>query len=82
MKRLSIIILSTMLNIVSHAQDVVHWGDWQSWGEQTNGTYRNPMILADYRYKLNLNAKTYNNKTKIQSLSPFFVSLMGKMANN
>ena len=24
------------------------WGDWQSWGEQTDGTYRNPIIPADY----------------------------------
>jgi beta-xylosidase len=26
----------------------VHWGEWQSWGEQTDGTYRNPVIPADY----------------------------------
>ncbi len=24
------------------------WGDWQSWGEQTDGTYRNPVVPADY----------------------------------
>lgn len=27
--------------------DVV-WGDWQQWGEQLDGTYRNPVIPADY----------------------------------
>jgi beta-xylosidase len=26
----------------------VRWGDWQQWGEQTDGTYRNPIIPADY----------------------------------
>ena len=26
----------------------VPWGEWQSWGEQTDGTYRNPVIPADY----------------------------------
>ena len=30
------------------AQTEVKWGDWQSWGEQTGGTYRNPVIPADY----------------------------------
>ena len=24
------------------------WGDWQSWGEQKDGTYWNPVIPADY----------------------------------
>ena len=71
MKRLSIIILSIVLNISIHAQDAAHWlclrpsrlghpselggsrssvrwGEWQSWGEQTDGTYRNPVIPADY----------------------------------
>ena len=48
MKRLSIIILCIILNISSHAQETVRWGEWQSWGEQTDGTYRNPVIPADY----------------------------------
>ena len=29
-------------------QPVVAWGEWQSWGEQKDGTYRNPVIPADY----------------------------------
>ena len=48
MKRLSIIILCIVLNISIHAQNAVKWGEWQSWGEQTDGTYRNPVIPADY----------------------------------
>ena len=48
MNRLSIIILCIVLNISSHAQEPIPWGDWQSWGEQTDGTYRNPVIPADY----------------------------------
>jgi beta-xylosidase len=37
-----------MLGISSYAQDAVNWGDWQTWGEQTDGTYRNPVIPVDY----------------------------------
>ena len=24
------------------------WGDWQQWGDQGDGTYRNPVLPADY----------------------------------
>lgn len=24
------------------------WGNWEKWGEQNDGTYRNPIIPADY----------------------------------
>ena len=30
------------------AQTNVRWGDWQTWGEQADNTYRNPLIPADY----------------------------------
>ena len=30
------------------AQTHVRWGDWQTWGEQPDSTYRNPIIPADY----------------------------------
>ena len=30
------------------SQEPVRWGDWQTWGDQGNGTYRNPVIPADY----------------------------------
>ena len=48
MKRLLIVIISIVLMISSHAQDALRWGEWQSWGEQPDGTYRNPVIPTDY----------------------------------
>ncbi len=30
--------------LTSHAA----WGDWQTWGDQGDGTYRNPVLPADY----------------------------------
>ena len=24
------------------------WGDWPKWGDQKNGTYRNPVLPGDY----------------------------------
>ena len=32
-------------NILS---DQPHWGEWTSWGQQSDGTYRNPVIPSDY----------------------------------
>lgn len=31
-----------------HAQQEVRWGDWKTWGDQGNGTYRNPVVPADF----------------------------------
>lgn len=31
-----------------NAQEMRQWGDWNSWGEQKNGVYQNPIIPADY----------------------------------
>ena len=36
------------VTLVTWAQEPVRWGDWQTWGDQGNGTYRNPVIPADY----------------------------------
>jgi beta-xylosidase len=36
---------------VAYAQavnDSIKWGNWVRWGEQRNGTYRNPVLPADY----------------------------------
>jgi beta-xylosidase len=33
---------------MSLQQPDVVWGDWQQWGELPDGTYRNPVIPADY----------------------------------
>lgn len=30
------------------SQEKVKWGDWQTWGDQNDGTYKNPIIPADY----------------------------------
>lgn len=36
------------VTLAAWAQEPVRWGDWQTWGDQGNGTYRNPVIPADY----------------------------------
>lgn len=30
------------------SNEKITWGDWQKWGDQGNGTYRNPILPADY----------------------------------
>ena len=47
MKNLLLLLFIT-INISCYAQDTVRWGDWQQWGELTDGTYQNPVIPADY----------------------------------
>jgi len=32
----------------AQAQYSPTWGDWQSWGEQADGTFRNPVLPADF----------------------------------
>ena len=46
-----IILLAAILiatNIGGSAQNNQQWGNWRLWGEQPDGTYRNPVIPADY----------------------------------
>ena len=43
-----LLLLSVVFGVGCYAQDAVRWGNWQTWGEQTDGTYRNPVIPADY----------------------------------
>ncbi|WP_217902295.1 family 43 glycosylhydrolase [Siphonobacter sp. BAB-5385] len=42
----------TMSVMLAHctgiAQNPVQWGAWKHWGDQKNGTYRNPIIPSDY----------------------------------
>lgn len=33
---------------LGHAQPVQVWGDWSRWGDQGDGSYRNPVIPADF----------------------------------
>ena len=48
----TILILALVLGFhVAHAQErfvPLTWGDWQTWGDQSDGTYLNPVIPADY----------------------------------
>src|SRR5438105_1966657 len=53
MFRISIIylILSFLFlqNIFGQKDTLVpKWGEWQTWGDLGNGTYRNPILPADY----------------------------------
>ncbi|QEC78563.1 glycoside hydrolase family 43 protein [Mucilaginibacter ginsenosidivorax] len=43
--------ITVCANPVAYAQgvdDSVKWGNWLKWGDQRNGTYRNPVLPADY----------------------------------
>jgi hypothetical protein len=64
-----------MLNISCYAQDTVHWGEWLSWGEQKDGTYRNPVIPADYSNEQFHKAQ----KTFILVLERRAASVLGQM---
>ncbi len=49
MKYLFITVLFSLLSgIEGFAQQDKKWGSWSSWGDQYDGTYRNPIIPADY----------------------------------
>ncbi|WP_282456188.1 family 43 glycosylhydrolase [Chitinophaga sedimenti] len=49
MKRLLMIaVLVAAGGLKGHAQQEVRWGDWKTWGDQGNGTYRNPVVPADF----------------------------------
>ncbi len=40
--------LLCLLTLWGTAQNPQSWGNWRFWGEQPDGTYRNPVIPADY----------------------------------
>lgn len=46
MKRIAAFTFTALLGLAATAQS--RWGDWQTWGEQGNGTFCNPIIPADY----------------------------------
>lgn len=48
MNRFITLFLCFFVTLVTCAQEPVRWGDWQTWGDQGDGTYRNPVIPADY----------------------------------
>ena len=35
-------------NLPVNAPTAPRWGDWPRWGDQGDGTYRNPVLPADY----------------------------------
>lgn len=45
-KKIFIVAMLAFHAISAGAQQ--QWGDWQAWGEQADGTFRNPIIPADY----------------------------------
>jgi len=51
MKRITIPFLALLVCITTYAQGIFTpqmWGDWQTWGQQTDGSYVNPVIPADF----------------------------------
>ncbi|MDQ1090081.1 glycoside hydrolase 43 family protein [Siphonobacter sp. SORGH_AS_1065] len=38
----------TWVTFAGMAQNQPQWGAWEHWGDQKNGTYRNPIIPSDY----------------------------------
>lgn len=48
MKKVSTLILFLLSVIAGYAQDSPIWGEWTTWGDQQDGTYRNPVLPADY----------------------------------
>lgn len=47
-KSLLFIFCSLLVAISVCAQQTRKWGDWEKWGAQSDGTYLNPIIPADY----------------------------------
>lgn len=45
---LAITSILILMSINGTAQPQQQWGDWRFWGEQSDGTYINPVIPADY----------------------------------
>jgi beta-xylosidase len=40
--------LSAQYVLAQEGNQNVKWGNWQKWGDQGNGTYRNPILPGDY----------------------------------
>jgi beta-xylosidase len=44
-----IALLFTLTNVIAqNINNAPKWGDWQTWGDQHNGTYVNPILPSDY----------------------------------
>src|SRR2546426_2718551 len=48
-RRFTLVSLSLMTICAANAADAPSkWGDWPKWGDQGDGTYRNPVLPSDY----------------------------------
>ena len=45
---LAVFILFVLTGALTFAQDPPKWGEWSHWGDQGDGTYRNPVLPSDY----------------------------------
>lgn len=45
---LLLISFSVKAQSIKPQDNKVQWGDWQTWGDQGNGTYTNPVLPSDY----------------------------------
>lgn len=43
-----LLLLFAFLKVDAFAQKDTKWGEWTAWGDQGDGTYRNPVIPSDY----------------------------------
>ena len=48
MKKILLLFSFHVVTFLMLAQQQRVWGEWDKWGEQTDGTYMNPVIPADY----------------------------------
>ncbi len=44
--RRGLFLVLSLLAMTARAQENVAWGKWQTWGEQKDGTFRNPVMPA------------------------------------
>ena len=78
------LILATCLTLIFSAtlllaDDVPKWGAWTNWGDQGDGTYRNPVLPSDYSDTdcIRVGADYYAVSSTFQ-FSPGFVVLQSK----
>lgn len=46
--RMGLFLVCVFTSILQAQAPANGWGDWSSWGDQKNGTYRNPVLPSDY----------------------------------
>ena len=48
MKHTGLFLALTLSGLSLQAQETRKWGEWDTWGQQTDSTYINPIIPSDY----------------------------------